>query len=162
MEVRSVYEVFCANWNTFVASVLRSRVGGRYVAPWSLFSATQVFENGLWCQVNMASSAGMTSDIGNMFYSTGNGPDGFTLVPTSDPSNNVPYQQLKCSNQIGVIVDGDMTNFQGYLKCNTTIPNLSIDTNYWVVYSDQVFNGYCELWKLNTQKAISHLLSTYL
>ena len=31
----------------------------------------------------------MGSDIGDMFYSTGNGPDGFTLVPTSDPNNSV-------------------------------------------------------------------------
>ena len=82
-----------------------------------------------------------------MFYSTGDGPDGFTVVPTSDPSNNVPYQQLKCTNQIGVIVDDTMatTNFQGYLKCSTTIPNLDTNTHYWVMYSDAVFNSYSKL-----------------
>ena len=54
----------------------------------------------------------MGSNIGDMFYPTGNGPDGFTVVPTTDPSNSVPYQQLKCTNQIGVVVDGDVTNNQ--------------------------------------------------
>ena len=94
----------------------------------------------------------MGSDIGDMFYSTGNGPDDFTVVPTSDPSNNVSYQQLKCTNQIGVIVDDTMatTNFQGYLKCNTTIPNLDTNTHYWVMYSDTVFNNYSKLCSYNT------------
>ena len=128
--------------NLTVVTVLRSQVGGRGVSPWTLFSRTQVLEHGLWCQVNMASNDGMGSNIGDMFYSTGNGPDGFTVVPTSGSSNNVPYQQLKCTNQIGVIVDGsDITNYQGYLKCNTTISNLNTNTHYWVVYSDSVFNG---------------------
>ena len=87
----------------------------------------------------------MGSNIGEMFYPTENGPDGFSVVPTSDPSS-VPYQQLKCTNQIGVIplVGGDVTNNQGYLKCNTTIPNLNIKAHYWVVYSDAVFNSYCK------------------
>ena len=127
--------------------MLRSQIGGNFVAPFTLFSATQVYEHGLWCQVNSASNADMESNIGDMFYSTGNGPDDFTSVPTSDTSNNVPYQQLKCDNQIGVIVDDTMatTNFQGYLKCNTTIPNLDTDTHYWVMYSDQAFNDYSKL-----------------
>ena len=126
--------------------MLRSQVGGYFVAPWSLFRATQVYQNGLWCQVSSESNAGMGSNIGDMFYSTGDGPDGFTVVPTSDPSNNVSYQQLKCTNQIGVIVDGTIntTYFQGFLKCNTTIPNLDINTHFWVMYSDTVFYGYCK------------------
>ena len=87
----------------------------------------------------------MGSNIGDMFYPTGNGPDGFTVVPTSDPSNNVPYQQLKCTNQIGlVVVDGNVTNNQGIVKCNTTIPNLDRIYNYWVMYSDDVFSNYGE------------------
>ena len=95
----------------------------------------------------MTSNAGMGSSIGNMFYSTGNGPDGFTVVPTSDPSNNVPYQQLKCTNQIGVVVQNGINtaNFQGFLKCNTTISNLNIITHYWVMYSDEVFDSYSKL-----------------
>ena len=50
--------------------------------------------HGLWCQVNSASNAGMGSDIGDMFYPTGNGPDGFTVVPTSG-TNNVPYPAIQ-------------------------------------------------------------------
>ena len=126
-------------------SVLRSQVGGYFVSPFALFNATQVYRHGLWCQVNDTSNAGMGSNIGDMLYSTGDGPDGFTVVPTSDTRNNLPYQQLKCTNQIGVIIDDDtmaMTNFQGYLKCNTTIPNLDTNTHYWVMYSDRVFNDY--------------------
>ena len=141
---RGKYTIFIIKL-TFVVAVLRSQVGGNFVSPWSLFSATQVRQHGLWCQVNSASNAGMGSNIGDMFYSTGDGPDGFTVVPTSDPSNNVSYQQLKCTNQIGVIVDGDTTYFQGFLKCNTTIPNLDINTHYWVMYSDTVFDGYCKM-----------------
>ena len=103
-----------------------------------MFSATQIQRHGLWCQVDTG------SNIGDMFYPTGDGPDGFTVAPTSDPSNNVPYQQLKCTRQIGLIVDGNVTNYQGIVKCNTTIPNLDVNTNYWVVYSDDVFNNYSE------------------
>ena len=94
----------------------------------------------------------MGSNIGDTFYSTGNGPEHFTLVPTSDPSNNVPYQQLKCTNQIGVVIlnGTNTTNFQGYLKCNTTIPALKINTHNWVIYSDTVFNSYSKLCSYNT------------
>ena len=127
--------------------MLRSQVGGRFVSPWTLFSAQQIQQHGLWCQVNSASDAGMGSNIGDMFYPTGDGPDGFTVVPTSDTNNSVPYQQLKCTNQIGVIVDGNTVNNQGVVKCNTTIPNLDRDANYWVVYHSNVFNSYsnCKL-----------------
>ena len=124
---------------------LRSQVGFYYVSPWSLFSATQIQQNGLWCQVNSASNAGMSSNIGDMFYPTGDGPDGFTVVPTNDSNNTVPYQQLKCNNQIGLVVDGNVTNNQGIVKCNTTIPNLDRIGNYWVVYSDSLFNIYRKL-----------------
>ena len=127
--------------------MLRPQVGGYFVASFALLSATQVQQHGLWCQVDNASNAGMGSNIGDMFYSTGNGPEHFTVVPTSDPSNNVPYQQLKCTNQIGVVIlnGANTANFQGYLKCNTTIPSLDINTHYWVMYSDQVFNNYSKL-----------------
>ena len=98
--------------------------------------------HGLWCQVNSASNA---SNIGDMFYPTGNGPDGFTVVPTSG-TNNVPYQQFKCTNQIGVVVDGDTNNFQGVLKCNTTIPNLNTNTHYSVMYHQSVISIYGKLY----------------
>ena len=86
--------------------VLRPQVGGRYVRAWKLFSATQMQQHGLWCQIGPSHNAGMGSNIGDWYYPTGNGPDGFTLVPTSDPSNNVPYQSLKCTNQIGLASGG--------------------------------------------------------
>ena len=107
---------------------LRSQIGGQYVPTWTLFNATQIQQHGLWCQVNSASNAGKGSNIGDMFYPTGDGPDGFTVVPTGDTNNSVPYQQLKCNNQIGLIVDGNVTNNQAIVKCNTTIPNLEVLT----------------------------------
>ena len=100
-----------------------------------------MFLHGLWCQVNSASNAGMSSNIGDMFYPTGDGPDGFTVASAS----STPFQQLKCTNQIGIIVNSDTVNNQGVVKCNTTIPNLDTDTNYWVVYLSSVFNSYCKL-----------------
>ena len=87
-----------------------------------------------------------------MFYPTGDGPDGFTVVPTSDTNNSVPYQQLK----IGVVVDNDIFNNSGIVKCNTTIPNLDGITNYWVVYSDTLFTSYHKLSFL-AQKTLSTL-----
>ena len=127
--------------------MFRSQVGGHFVSPWSLFSTTQIQQHGLWCQVNSSSNAGMGSNIGDMFYPTGDGPDGFTVVPTSDTNNSVPYQQLKCTNQIGVVVlvDGNVTNNQGIVKCNTTILNLNRIDSYWVVYHHNVFDNYCRL-----------------
>ena len=103
-------------------------------------------QNGLWCQVNSTSNAGMGSNIGDMFYPTGDGPDGFTVVPTSETNNSVPYQQLKCysTKQIGLVVDGNVTNNQGIVKCNSIIPNLDRIDNYWVMYSDAVFSNYGE------------------
>ena len=35
-----------------VVSVLQSQVGGRRISPWTVFSATQIQQHGLWCQVN--------------------------------------------------------------------------------------------------------------
>ena len=101
---------------------------------------------GLWCQVET------TSNIGDWYYpSTGNPPDGFTLVPTSDPSNAVPYQSLKCTNQIGLVVDGNVTNNQGIVRCSTTVPNLSREANYFGVYSDDVYNNFGKFTHLSMQ-----------
>ena len=72
------------------------------VESWTLFDVLQLYRHGLWCQVNSASNAGMSSNIGDMFYPTGNGPDDVNTAPTiAESSNSVPYQQLKCTNQIG-------------------------------------------------------------
>ena len=122
--------------------MLRSQIGGRLVESWTVFSVFQVYWHGLWCQVNDNTS----SNIGDMFYPTGDGPDGFTVAPTTEESgNSVPYQQLKCTDQIGVVVDGNTINNQGFFKCNTTIPNLDTNTHYWVVYHFAVFESYCKL-----------------
>ena len=122
-------------------AVLRPQVGGRYVAPWSLFSSGQVYRHGLWCQVNSTSNANMSSNIGDMFYPTGDGPDGFTVASASSS----PFRQLKCTNQIGIIVVTNTSSHQGIVKCNTTISNLDTDTNYWAVYLTDVFNSYSKL-----------------
>ena len=127
-----------------VVLVFRLQVGGQSVTPWTLYSSIDIYRHGLWCQVNNASNAGMGSDIGDMFYPTGNRPDGFTVVPTNG-TNNVPYQQFKCTNQIGVVVDGNTTNFQGFLKCSTTIPNLNTNTHYWEMYHQDVIDNYGKL-----------------
>ena len=122
-------------------AVLRPQVGSRFVVPWALLSSTQVYQHGLWCQVNSTSNAGIGSNIGDMFYPTGDGPDGFTVASAS----STPFQQLKCTNQIGIIVVTNTSSHQGVVKCNTTIPNLDTDTHYWVVYLSSVFNSYCKL-----------------
>ena len=87
---------------------------------------------------------GMGNNIGDWYYPSGDTSDGSILVPTSDPSNTVPYQSLKCTNQIGLVVDGDVTNNQGIVRCTTTITGLQRQSNYFVVYSDSVFNNYSE------------------
>ena len=87
---------------------------------------------------------GMGDNIGNWYYPPGDSPDGSTLVPTSDPNNTVPYQSLKCTNQIGLMVHGDMSNNQGIVRCTTTITGLKRHSNHMVVYSDNVFNNYSE------------------
>ena len=123
---------------------LRPQVGGIYAHSWSVFSATQIRQHGLWCQVGPSHTAGMGSNVGNFFYTIGNEPTRYTVVPTSDTNNSVPYQQLKCANQIGLVVDGDVTSHQGVITCITAIPNLNSNTNSWIVYSDDVYNNYNE------------------
>ena len=109
-----------------------------------MFSETQIREHGLWCQVLPEDSIGIGDIIGNWYYPPGDTPDGSILVPASDPSNTVPYQSLKCTNQIGLVVDGDVTNNQGIVRCTTTITGLNRQSNYFVVYSDSVFDNYSE------------------
>ena len=121
-----------------VVSVLRLQIGGRFVEPWALLNVIDVFNYGVWCQVN----GSMSSSI-DMFRPTGDGPDDFTVIPTT-VTTSTPYQQLKCTNQIGLIVDGITNNLLGYFKCNTTIPNLDTNTHYWAMYHFNVINSYCK------------------
>ena len=112
------------------------------LGTFAVFSATQVQMYPLWCQVRPQDNASMGSNIGDWYYPTTG--DTFTLVPTSDPGNNVPYQSLNCTGQIGLVVDGNVTNNQGIVRCTTTVPNLDREANYFGVYSDNVYNSYSE------------------
>ena len=133
-----------------VYTVLRPQIGSRGTDSWIMFSVSQVKANGLWCQVRNNHTAGMSSNIGDWYYPT---PlNGTTLVPTS-PNNTAPYLSLKCTNQIGLIIlvetDGNdnsvtITDYQGIVRCITTVPNLSRQANYFGVYSDDVFSDYSE------------------
>ena len=89
----------------------------------------------------------MGSNIGDWYYpgpATRISHDGFTLLQNTT-DDNVPYQSLKCTNQIGLVVDGNVTSNQGIVKCNTTVPNLSREANFFAVYSDDVCNNYGKL-----------------
>ena len=108
-----------------------------------MFSATQAQTYGLWCQVLPADNMGMGDNIGDWYYPPGDTPDGFILLPNGT-NDTVPYQSLKCANQIGLVVDGDVTNYQGIVRCTTPIMGLYRQSNYFVVYSDSVFNNYGE------------------
>ena len=103
-----------------------------------------------WCQVGPSHTAGMGSNVGNFFQTIGNETPRYTLAPTRDTNNSVPYQQLKCTNQIGLVVDDDVTSNQDVISCITTIPNLNSSTNSWIVYSDDVYNNY------NSESFIAH------
>ena len=119
--------------------VLRPQVGGCYADAWSVFSSTQITEHALWCQVSPINNA---SNLGDWYYPS---EGQWALVPTDDPFNSVPYQSMKCTNQIGLVVDGNVINNQGIVMCNTTIPNLDRDAIHWVVYSDTLYENYRKL-----------------
>ena len=128
-----------------LVSGLQPVVGALQTDTWVVFSVTQVQMYGLWCQISeLHITAGMGSNIGDWYYpTTGNTSDGFTLLPNTT-DDTAPYQSLKCTNQIGLVVDGDVTNNQGIVRCTTTVPNLDGVANYFGVYSDDVFYNYSE------------------
>ena len=118
------------------ANVFQGSVGGFGVAPWTVFSASQVRDHGLWCQVRQAATGNAANNnIGDWYYPT---PSGILAL---DHINNdsTPYQELKCDNQVGLVVDGDIVNNQGIVRCTTTIPGLSPVDMYQAVYNDSVF-----------------------
>ena len=118
------------------------RVSGSGTNWWSVFSETQVRQFGLWCQVQSQDDMGMGDNVGDWYYPSGDSAsDGLALLG-SDPSNTIPYQSLKCTNQIGLVVDGDVTNNQGIVRCTTNITGLERQSNYFVIYSDSVYNNY--------------------
>ena len=124
-------------------------VGGQGTDPWAVFSETQVRQHGLWCQVH-ESNTNNTADnnIGDWYYPT---PSGLAVL--NNINDSTPYQELKCDNQVGLVVDGDIMNNQGIVRCTTnitgltTFTGLSIDSNYLGVYEDSVIttirNGEC-------------------
>ena len=126
---------------TGLTTLFRPVVGERSTHPWAVFSETQVRQHGLWCQVQEANTNNMTdNNIGDWYYPTSSG----LLALDNINNDSTPYQELKCDNQVGLVVDGDIMNNQGIVRCTTTITGLtslldvSIDANYLGVYEDSV------------------------
>ena len=122
-------------------TLFRVVVGGQGTDPWAVFSETQVRQHGLWCQVQEVNTNNMAdNNIGDWYYPT---PSGLLALDNSN-NDGTPYQELKCDNQVGLVVDGDIMNNQGIMRCTTiitgltTLSRLSTDTNYVGVYEDSV------------------------
>ena len=122
-------------------TLFRPVVGGHGTDPWSVFSETQVRQHGLWCQVQEVNTNNeANNNIGDWYYPT---PSGL-LALDNIVNDSTPYQELKCDNQVGLVVDGDIMNNQGIVRCTTTITGLttlsglSTDSNYLGVYEDSV------------------------
>ena len=125
---------------TIMASdgIFRTVIGGYGTDAWAVFSESQVRQFGLWCQVRQVNTNNMPdSNIGDWYYPTSSG---FTML-TNTANDGTPYQSLKCTNQIGLVVDSDVTNYQGIVRCTTTVPGLNTDSNYLAVYKDSVFEA---------------------
>ena len=128
-------------------TIYRPLIGGYGTDPWAVFSESQVRQFGLWCQVRPVNTNNTPdSNIGDWYYPTASG--GFTIL-TNTTNDGTPYQSLKCTNQIGLVVDGNVTNYQGIVRCTTTVPGLNTDSNYMAVYTDSVFGSLraCKLLK---------------
>ena len=88
--------------------IFRPVIGGRGTDPWTVFSESQVRQFGLWCQVNAEKmNVQDNSNIGDWYYPTSSG---FTML-TNTTNDGTPYQSLNCTNQIGLVVDDDVTNY---------------------------------------------------
>ena len=123
------------------ATFFRPAAGGHNTDPWAVFSATQVRNHGLWCQVKESQTSNMVdNNIGDWYYPKSSGLAELNNVANDD----TPYQELKCNNQVGLVVDSDIMNNQGVVRCTTTITGLTslagvnIDANYFGVYEDNV------------------------
>ena len=116
----------------------RPVIRGYGAASWTVFSESQVRQFGLWCQFRQVNTNNMPdSKIGDWYYPTSSG---FTML-TNTTNDGTPYQSLKCTNQIGLVVDSDVTNYQGIVRCTTTVTGLNTDSNYMAVYKDSVFEA---------------------
>ena len=126
-------------------TLFRPVIGGHGTDPWSVFSEAQVWQHGLWCQVQEANTNNMAdNNIGDWYYPTASGQ----LALDNINNAGTPYQELKCDNQVGLVlvVYGVLMNQQGIVRCTTNITNLtsvnglSTDTNYLGVYEDSVIS----------------------
>ena len=116
----------------------RPVIGGYGTDPWAVFNEFQVRHFGLWCQVRQVGTNNTPdSNIGDWYYPTSSG----STMLTNTTNDGTPYQSLKCTNQIGLVVDSDVTNNQGIVRCTTTVPGLNTDSNYMAVYKDSVFEA---------------------
>ena len=75
------------------------------------------------------------NNIGDWYYPT---PSGLLALDNIN-NDSTPYQELKCDNQVGLVVDGEIVNNQGIVRCTTNITGLTTDVNYMAVYKDNVF-----------------------
>ena len=131
--------------NQFVPDATwRTVVGGHGTDPWAVFSETQVRQHGLWCQVQESQTNNMAdNNVGDWYYPT---PSGLTEL-NNISNDGTPYQELKCDNQVGLVVDGDIMNNQGIVRCTTNITDLttlagvSTNVNYLGVYEDSVITA---------------------
>ena len=121
-------------------------IGGYPTGTWTAYRATQVQQHGLWCQAD----AGGSSDIGDWYYPTSTG---LALVNNTQDD---PYLSQKCTNQIGLVVDSNVTNYQGIVRCTTTVPGLNTDANYMAVYTDNVFDSYSK--SIINSESFNHLI----
>ena len=105
-----------------------------------MFSATQVQQHGLWCQIGSGNNNNGGEIEGEWFYPI---LDEFTPVPSESADDSESYQSLKCSGQIGLVVIGNITDNQGTGIVRFS-PSAADQDFYAVVYSDMVFNNYCK------------------
>ena len=118
--------------------IFRPVIGGYGTDPWAVFNESQVRQFGLWCQVNAQQmNVQDDSNIGDWYYPTSSG----FIMLANIADDGTPYQSLKCNKQIGLVVDSDVTNYQGIVRCTTTVPGLNTDGNYMAVYKDSVFEA---------------------
>ena len=138
-------------------ALFRPVIGPQSTDPWAVFSETQVKQHGLWCQVKEANTNNMAdNNIGDWYYPT---PSGLLALDNIN-NDGTPYQELKCDNQVGLVVDGDIMNNQGIVRCTTTITGLTslsdvnIDANYLGVYEDTTITTIrnCELHSYDLSK----------
>ena len=131
-------------------TIFRVVIGGQGADSWAVFNETQVRQHGLWCQVQESNTNNMAdNNIGGWYYPTSSG----LLALDNINNDGTPYQELKCDNQVGLVVDGDIMNNQGIVRCTTTITGLtslsgvSINSNYLGVYEDTTITTIrnCEL-----------------